>query len=216
MKYYKCFFVVLCSQFMIYLAHHFICTTVFTYQKYLSKNLSYFGMKRRGMFFTFCSFKWALSRCRVLAGSPPIPWCLQQHLSFKTMAPLKQQLFRDQLWTVLDRANHIVLGKTAGRNSAFLAGEEEHKHDLLVQVRGHLAGKEVAWTPLSNSIAVPILYPMPGNITEQGQQQEQQGRFHLSRDFWPPLALLIPHRTWNRVSCQQVLIFCSPDKCFCC
>lgn len=130
MKYYKCFFVVLCSQFMIYLAHHFICTTVFTYQKYLSKNLSYFGMKRRGMFFTFCSFKWALSRCRVLAGSPPIPWCLQQHLSFKTMAPLKQQLFRDQLWTVLDRANLIVLGKTAGRNSAFLAGEEEHKHDL--------------------------------------------------------------------------------------
>lgn len=42
MKYYKCFFVVLSSQFMIYLAHHFICTTVFTYQKYLSKILQYF------------------------------------------------------------------------------------------------------------------------------------------------------------------------------
>lgn len=39
MKYDKCFFVVLSSHFMIYLAHHFLCTTVFTYQKFLSKNL---------------------------------------------------------------------------------------------------------------------------------------------------------------------------------
>lgn len=83
-------------------------------------------------------------------------------------------------WTV---QTALFLGKLQEKNSAFLAGEEEQKHDLLVQGRGHLDGQEAAWTLLSTSRTVLIFYPVPGDITEQGQEQGQQVWFRLSRDF---------------------------------
>lgn len=61
----------------------------------------------------------------------------------------------------------IALGETAGKNSGCIGGEEEHKHDLLVQGTGHLAGKEVAWLLPSAPRAVFVSYPRSGNITER-------------------------------------------------
>lgn len=52
MKYYKCFFMFLSSQSMIYLAPHFVCR----FQKYLSKKSVVFGEeKKRDVFHVFFS-----------------------------------------------------------------------------------------------------------------------------------------------------------------
>ena len=141
----------------------------------------------------------------------------------KTWVPSKQQPLSHQLWTVLSWASCIALGGTAGKHSGCIGGEEEHKHDLLVQGSGHLAGKEVAWLLLSAPRAVFISYPMSGNIIERllgagtGPMAPPAHRLLTSSCLLLlSHVVLIPHWPWLRVSSHQVRVSCFPDKCFHC
>lgn len=102
--------------------------------------------------------------------------------SFKTMASLKQQTLSHQLEMILGWASCIALGKTAGKNSGCIRGEE-HKHDLLVQGTGHLAGKEVAWLLLSAPRAVSYLILSLVALQRDSWEQGQDLRFLLPTDF---------------------------------